>query len=163
MKVKTRNAQKVVINAKINGVRVGQFKAHTDTDDFDSISAIVAYINGKPGSKETRKIVDEILKTVSFQCINELIWNRCNFYHILSDAYRIAPSSEIEDSIISMQTNLVPLLPFVYDPAENLLSKTSRKQFPGFKTYDQILSVLFAEAFLNDGILTFDAKIEKQY
>ena len=80
---------------------------------------------------------------------------------ILSDAFEIAPTVETEEEIISMQFQLLPLIERIYNPLTNALSKTDLKHFKPYKTMDDVLSVLFGASFLDNGIMTFDARVER--
>ena len=81
---------------------------------------------------------------------------------ILSDAFEIAPTVETEEEIISMQFQLLPLIERIYNPSTNALSKTDLQHFKPYKTMDDVLSVLFGASFLDNGIMTFDARVERQ-
>ena len=78
---------------------------------------------------------------------------------ILSDALEIAPTSSIENEIVSMQIQLLPLIDRIYNPATNMLSESDRQSFKPYKSAEQVLSVLFGAGFIDMGIFTFSAKV----
>lgn len=157
-----KSSDKVVVKVKINGSKVSEFSVHTN-DFLVNPSMMVGCINNCPSctDKMTQELVDRIEKALAFRVINELLWQKGKIEQILDDAFAIAPTNEIEQEIVSMGLQLLPLVEQIYDPATNLLSKTDIKKFKPFKTHDSILSFLFSESFMDLGIMTFSAKVER--
>jgi hypothetical protein len=102
-----------------------------------------------------------LTKNLSFKIAHELLWQKGKMKQILSDAFEIAPTVETEEEIISMQFQLLPLIERIYNPSTNALSKTDLQHFKPYKTMDDVLSVLFGASFLDNGIMTFDARVER--
>ena len=159
--LKNAKVNKVVIDIKINGRKYDQYKVHTD--DFRIKPLVVATCINNPNScsdKLTRDLVTRLTKNLSFKIANELLWQKGKMKQILSDAFEIAPSATVEEEIISMQFQLLPLIERIYNPLTNALSKTDLKHFKPYKTMSDVLSVVFAESMFQTGILSYDAHIE---
>ena len=162
--LKNAKLKKVVVDVKINGRKCSQYTVHTD-DDNSSIkpSALAACINNPKccSDKFTRDLALHIKKNLSFKIANDLLWQKGKIKKILSDAYALAPSAVVEEEIISMQTQLLPLIPKIHSPLTHLLSKSELEHFKPFQTYEQCLSVLFGATFLDCDILNFTASVER--
>ena len=159
--LKNAKVNKVVVDIKINGRKCSQYKIHTD--DFRIKPLVVATCINNPNScsdKLTRDLVTHLTKNLSFKIAHELLWQKGKIKQILSDAFEIAPSATVEEEIISMQFQLLPLIERIYNPLTNALSKTDLKHFKPYKTIDDVLSVLFGASFVDNGIMTFDARVE---
>lgn len=159
--LKNAKVNKVVVDIKINGRKCSQYKIHTD--DFRIKPLVVATCINNPNScsdKLTRDLVTHLTKNLSFKIAHELLWQKGKIKQILSDAFEIAPSATVEEEIISMQFQLLPLIERIYNPLTNALSKTDLKHFKPYKTMDDVLSVLFGASFVDNGIMTFDARVE---
>lgn len=161
MKAITNQAKRVIVDVNVNGRKVGEYKIRTDDTVDGSSAKIAAYINSKQGSDRTRELVESIERSLAGNVVGNLIWEKDAIKNILSDAFETAPSREIEESIISMQIQLLPMLKDIHNPMVNKLSKESSKQFWGFETYDQVITVILAKNFLIDGIITFNARLER--
>ena len=161
--LKNLNGNKIVVDVRINGKKCSQYKIHTD--DYSSIEPrkVAACINNPNSCKDklTRDLVLHIKKNLSFKIANDLLWQKGKINQVLSDAYAMAPSAVVEEEIISMQTQLLPLISKIHSPLTNVLSKTELKHFKPFQTYEQCLSVLFGASFMDNGITTFSARIER--
>ena len=159
--LKNAKVNKVVIDIKINGRKYDQYKVHTDDFRIKPIAVATCINNPNNCSDElTRDLVTRLTKNLSFKIANELLWQKGKMKQILSDAFEIAPSATVEEEIISMQFQLLPLIERIYNPLTNALSKTDLKHFKPYKTMSDVLSVVFAESMFQTGILSYDAHIE---
>lgn len=160
MKKRDMNNGKIAIGVNINGRKVKQYTVDFGNGEHKRCADVVAYINNGCGSEDTKKIATELLKTFTGQIVRELIWTKGAIKLILSDAFEMAPTTEMEDSVIQMQIHLLPLLERVYDPATNKMSKEISRMYYNYQTYDQVLTVIFGQKFIEDGIISFTAKLK---
>lgn len=160
MKKRDMNNGKIAIGVNINGRKVKQYTVDFGNGEQKRCADVAAYINNGCGSEDTKKIATELLKTFTGQIVRELIWTKGAIKLILSDAFEIASTTEMEDSVIQMQIHLLPLLERVYDPATNKMSKEISRMYYNYQTYDQVLTVIFGQKFIEDGIISFTAKLK---
>ena len=159
--LKNAKVNKVVIDVKINGKKCSQYKVHTDDLRIKPIA--VANCINNPNScpdKLTRDLVTHLTKNLSFKIAHDFLWQKGKIKQILSDAFEIAPTVEVEEEIISMQFQLLPLIERIYNPLTNALSKTDLQHFKPYKTMDDVLSVLFGATFFDNGILSYTVHVE---
>ena len=161
MKVKVKQPKKVNVCVKVNGRMFTNYLLSTDNMEIGNPEAIEAYINRKQGNDQLKEIVNEALQAITVEVVQYMIWSKANFDKILDDAFALATNDKTLDDIAHLTIYLNQFLPKVYDVTSNFISKKVAKEFEGYKTYDQILTVLLATIFLDDGIITFDANIEK--
>lgn len=159
--LKNAKVNKVVIDVKINGRKCSQYKVHTDDFRIKPLAVATCINNPKSCSDElTRDLVTHLTKNLSFKIAHDLLWQKGKIKQILSDAFEIAPTVEVEEEIISMQFQLLPLIERIYNPLTNALSKTDLQHFKPYKTMDDVLSVLFGATFFDNGILSYTAHVE---
>lgn len=160
--LKNAKVTKVVVDVKINGRKCSQYKIHTDDFRIKPIAVATCINNPNSCSDElTRDLVTHLTKNLSFKIAHELLWQKGKMKQILSDAFEIAPSATVEEEIISMQFQLLPLIERIYNPLTNALSKTDLQHFKPYKTMDDVLSVLFGASLVDIGALSFDARVER--
>lgn len=160
--VKNAKVNKVVVDVKINGRKCSQYKIHTDDFRIKPLVVATCINNTNSCSDElTRDLVTHLTKNLSFKIAHDLLWQKGKIKQILSDAFEIAPTVAVEEEIISMQFQLLPLIERIYNPLTNALSKTDLQHFKPYKTMDDVLSVLFGASFLDNGIMTFNARVER--
>ena len=160
--VKNAKVNKVIIDIKINGRKYDQYKVHTDDFRIKPIAVATCINNPNSCSDElTRDVVTRLTKNLSFKIAHELLWQKGKMKQILSDAFEIAPSATVEEEIISMQFQLLPLIERIYNPLTNALSKTDLQHFKPSKNMDDVLSVLFGASLVDIGALSFDARVER--
>lgn len=160
--LKNAKVNKVIIDIKINGRKYDQYKVHTDDFRIKPIAVATCINNPNSCSDElTRDLVTHLTKNLSFKIAHELLWQKGKMKQILSDAFEIAPSATVEEEIISMQFQLLPLIERIYNPLTNALSKTDLQHFKPYKTMDDVLSVLFGASLVDIGALSFDARVER--
>ena len=115
--LKNAKVNKVVIDIKINGRKYDQYKVHTDDFRIKPIAVATCINNPNNCSDElTRDLVTHLTKNLSFKIAHELLWQKGKMKQILSDAFEIAPSATVEEEIISMQFQLLPLIERIYNP-----------------------------------------------
>ena len=159
--LKNAKVNKVVIDVKINGRKCSQYKVHTDDFRIKPLAVATCINNPKSCSDElTRDLVTHLTKNLSFKIAHDLLWQKGKIKQILSDAFEIAPTVAVEEEIISMQFQLLPLIERIYNPLTNALSKTDLQHFKPYKTMDDVLSVLFGATFFDNGILSYTAHVE---
>lgn len=159
--LKEEKGNKVDVSVKINGRKAGEFKVHTNDPLFNPRKVADCINNPKKCSdKMTKELVLRVTKNLSFQIVNILLWKKGKIEQILSDAFELAQTAAVEEEIISMQLQLVPMIERIYDPVKNALNSSDISHSKPYKTYEQILSVLFGATFMDLGIITFSAKVE---
>lgn len=158
-RMKKNNKNAIVISVKVNGKKITSFTVHTDP--VVNPGKIAGCFNNMQNcsDKKTYELVVHIKKNLAFETARQLLWQKGMMEQILSDALEIAPTSSIENEIVSMQIQLLPLIDRIYNPATNMLSESDRQSFKPYKSAEQVLSVLFGAGFIDMGIFTFSAKV----